>query len=183
MNNVQPKRTLGAKRIFIAAASVMGLVLIGSLSFRYATASAMTEGMGLTTRSLEHTVTFAYPRNFVQADDGGPHMALAGGALLNKNKSAYNLLVGVAIDSHPHATVSSVRRELLQMYRNDSLLSDKETPYGRELIFAMPARMTYKVYLSALHNGVREIIVNNEHSDSKYQPIISAFLHSVHNEH
>ncbi|MCY0901493.1 MAG: hypothetical protein OWU32_04815 [Firmicutes bacterium] len=132
-----------------------------------------------TTHSLGGQVAFSYPANFVAVDDGSPYVIQAGGALMNAAKSNYLLLLGVEIDSHPGITVASEAAQLRTMYRHDTLLADTQTPYGKELSYALPGGSTYSLYLSPLADGVREIVVNNEQSNPLYAPTIHTFLNSV----
>jgi len=132
-----------------------------------------------THHSLGGEVSFSYPASFVPVNDGGPYVIQAGGALMNPSGSNYLLLLGVEIDSHPHITVASAAAALRTMYRHDTLLVDTETPYGQELSYALPGGSTYTLYLTALPDGVREIVVNNEQSSSIYAPTIQTFLNSV----
>ncbi len=126
-------------------------------------------------------VSFAYPGNFTPAGDGGPGFTLVGGALQNKSHTAYDLLLGVAVNSTAGATVQTVQQQLRTMYASDRLLMSGPTPYGTELSFSMPGGITYDVYLAPVGNSVREIIVNNEHSNSSYNSLINTFLSTVQN--
>lgn len=136
---------------------------------------------GWVAQSIQGLVSFAYPESFTPAGDAGPGYMLVGGALQNKAHTAYDLLLGVAVNSTSGATVQTVEQQLRTMYANDRLLMSGPTPYGTELSFAMPGGITYDVYVAPVGNAVREIIVNNEHSDSSYNPLIETFLSTVQN--
>lgn len=160
-----------------ATLALSGFVLAHT---RLAQASVPAQ-VGWQRQHIDHQVTFSYPNTFVPANDGGPYLSLVGGALLNANHTAYELLLGVALDTHPQISVAHVRKQLLRLYRADTLLLDRSTPFGQELSFAMPDHMTYTLYLAPTRRGVREIIINNEHSNPAYHLLITTFLSTVHN--
>ena len=143
-------------------------------------AAAATVPAGWTAQSVGTAVSFAYPSDFVPAGDGAPNMTLVGGALLNRNRTVYKLLLGVAVDTAPGVTPESEAQRLKAAYANDTLLLDSRTAYGRELSFAMPGHMTYQIYIAPIAGGVREILINNETSNPAYAPIIQQFLGTVH---
>ncbi|MCY0876477.1 MAG: hypothetical protein OWT28_09455 [Firmicutes bacterium] len=141
--------------------------------------TALATPQGWVPQQIGHSISFAYPADFVPVNDGGPYVTEVGGALLNKARTQYELLLGVEIDSQPHLTVESAANQFLHNYRNDTLVADRQTAYGRELQFAMPAHMSYTIYLAPCTDGVREIVINNEHSSTAYTRTIQTFLQTV----
>ncbi len=167
----------------LAAAIIFSAVLLLAAS-KDGSAAAPSIGQappGWEVQNVDGLVSFAYPGNFTPAGDAGPSYTLVGGALQNKSHTAYELLLGVAVNSAPGATVQTVEQQLHAMYASDRLIMSGPTPYGTELSFAMPGGMTYDVYLAPIGTAVREIIVNNEHSNSGYGSMISTFLSTVQN--
>lgn len=179
----------GAMKMPMTSLKILGataLLLASSYLFHADLATPEAAGaadralpMGWVAHHIGHSVSFAYPANFVSVNDGGPDIVQVGGALMNKSQTAYELLLGVAIDTQPQASVRTVAMQLRQMYHADTLLADQQTPYGEELAFLMPHHMAYTVYLAPLPSGVREIIVNNEHANPAYSDTIDQFLHSI----
>ena len=131
---------------------------------------------------INHWITFSYPTSFVSVNDGSPDMILAGGALLSANHASYEILMGVAVDTNRQHSVNSVAQQLITSYKIASLLQDAPSAYGRHLVFMLPGHDTYSVYLTRFAHGIREIIINNEHSKRTYEPWILRFVKSVHDE-
>ena len=169
-----------SKRWF-ALFSMIGLTVIASVSAVVYASSIGFPPPGWETHSVDQQVTFAYPSNFVAANDGFPNVQIAGGALLDSNKMNYELLLGVEINQTPNITVNQEASHLIQTYGKSQLAADQFTSLGRELMFHLADNSTYTVILSPLSNGLREILINNEHSNPQFDPLIHMFLSTVHN--
>ena len=131
--------------------------------------------------TIDHQVTFAYPTNFVAANDGSPNVQIAGGALLDPTKMNYELLLGVEVNQTPNITVDQEATRLIQAYGQRQLVADRPSNLGRELVFHLANQTSYTVIISSLENGLREILINNEHSDPHFNSLIQSFLTTIHN--
>ncbi len=171
-------------KVRLAVIFIVSLGLVLWLPLAHVTrASHVSHVMNQTWRvhHLNNWVEFAYPASFVSVNDGSPTMVLAGGALLNKAHTNYQILMGVAVDTNTRHTIDQVASQLLHSYKTAKVLHDTGSLYGRELVFSWPTGGTYTVYLTHFAHGIREIIINNEQSNQAYEPWITHFLRSVHN--
>ncbi len=160
--------------IFLMAA-LAGAYLIAHV----ATANSIPSGWSV--HSINNQVSFAYPANFVEANDGSPNVQIAGGALLDSTKTKYELLLGVEINHTPDITVDKESSRLIQSYGKNNLVIDNPTSLGQELEFHLSGNSTYTIILAPLTNGLREILINNENSSPQYDSIIQMFLSTIHN--
>lgn len=160
--------------IFLVVA-IAGVYLIAHV----ATAYSIPNGWKI--HSINHQVAFAYPANFVQANDGSSTIQIAGGALLDPTKTKYELLLGVEINQTPNITVDKEATRLIQSYGKSNLAIDNPTSLGRELVFHLADHSTYTIILAPLTSGLREILINNENSSAQYDSIIQSFLLTIHN--
>ncbi len=164
--------------------SFFSIFLVAALAGAYmiahdATANSIPAGWSMHT--INNQVSFAYPDNFVEANDGSPNIQIAGGALLNSTKTTYELLLGVEINHTPNITVDKESSRLILSYGKNNLVIDNPTSLGQELQFHLSGNSTYTIILAPLANGLREILINNENSAPQYDSIIQMFLSTVHN--
>ncbi len=136
---------------------------------------------GWQSQTLDNQVTFSYPDSFVMTGDGSPNIQIAGAALLTPSKLAYELTLGVELNQVPGVTVASETQRLLSAFGTNRLIIDNPTSLGQELEFHLSDGSTYTVILAPINTGVREVLIDNEHSDAQFCSTIQTFLSTIHN--
>ena len=138
-------------------------------------------GQTLSYQTIDNNVAFALPQTLTPTSDAGQGYTIVGGALLSHDLRNYDLVLGVEVDKNKAKTVADVATHLIASLGKSNLQSDQMTTQGRRIDFLLGHDDAYSVIIAKFSYGLREILINNEHNNPLYLPLIQQFVNSVHN--
>ena len=162
--------------------SALVLFVVGTVPLvTHVNSTSLPSRQTLSYQTIDNNVAFALPQTLTPTSDAGPGYTIVGGALLRHDLRSYDLVLGVEVDKNNAKTVADVAMQLIASLGKGNLQSDQMTSQGRRIDFLLGNDDAYSVILAKFNYGLREILINNEHNNPLYLPLIQQFVNSVHN--